>query len=307
MVSARGQGNDEAGQGMMAAGVWEHHRGRPQEERPFIMAVKRFVPAAARRAVIEMLGIGALREATARMEERIRTQELRISQLEERLDRSGHDAEFLWETSRKRWKGADPDRGLTWGRAVSGEAFIDKVVEHGGFEGLPTVLELGPGYGRLPRAIQAKAIGFSQYLGIDISETNVKYLRQEFPSDKMQFIRADAETCSLDITFDTFIASLVMKHLFPTFEACLGNLARFANPGSRFFFDLLEGDRQFFEDDGVTFIHHYTREGVQGILRKVGLDLAVYDLVEHDPEHVRLLVVAQKRLDPAHPRVPHSL
>ena len=271
------------------------------------MFLKRIVPGAARRMVAEMLGIRALREATARLEERSLAQDVRISLLESRLQSGNQGVEGLWETSRARWKDANPDKALTWGRAVSGDAFIDKVGAHGGFERIPTVLELGPGYGRLPRAILAKSIGFSRYLGIDISETNVKYLRQEFPSNKMQFIRADAETCSLDITFDTFIASLVMKHLFPTFEACLGNLARFANPGGRFFFDLLEGDRQFFEDDGVTFIHYYTKEGVQGILRKIGLDLAAFDLVEHDPEHVRLLVVAQKRLDPAQSQVPHSL
>lgn len=258
------------------------------------MRLTHLLPKSVRKAVLDMLGISALREGTDRLESRLDDHEQRVRQLEDVIQRLDQTPELLWKTSRKRWKSAAPDKALTWGATVTGDAFIDKVVAHGGFDDSPTILELGPGYGRLLKSILAKGLRFSRYVGIDISRTNVEYLRGEFPSDRMQFIEADAEHCSLDFGYDAFIASLIMKHLYPTFEACLGNLARFANPGCRFFFDLLEGGHQHFEKDGITFIHFYTRGEVTEILRNLGLDSVAFDSVEHDPEHIRLFVVAEK-------------
>jgi hypothetical protein len=88
------------------------------------------------------------------------------------------------------------------------------------------------------------------------------------------------------------LSSLTFKHLFPTFEKALGNVARQADPNAVFIFDLLEGDRQYFENDGVIFIRMYTRDEVRDILARIGLRLVALDTVEHDPEHRQMLVVA---------------
>src|SRR5207245_3599102 len=121
-------------------------------------------------------------------------------------------------------------------------------------------LELGPGYGRLVKSLLEKRVPFNEYYGVDISEKNVAHLSENFNLDRIHFVHADAETCDLAMSYDVFLSSLTMKHLYPTFERVLVNLARFANPGCMFCFDLLEGNRTIFEQDKVTYIKWYTRD-----------------------------------------------
>jgi 2-polyprenyl-3-methyl-5-hydroxy-6-metoxy-1,4-benzoquinol methylase len=197
-----------------------------------------------------------------------------------------------WEISRERWISSNPDLALTWGKEVSGDQFINKIQSYGAFSNLGTILEIGPGYGRLPQAIVRARIPFEKYYGIDISKDTVKFLRGEFPDDRFSFIHEDAEKCELDFHYDLLLSSLTLKHLYPTFEACLGNIARFANSNCGFFFDLIEGQAAYFEDDGLTYLRFYTKEEVEQILKNVGLVVEAFDYVEHDKDHIRLLVVA---------------
>ena len=55
----------------------------------------------------------------------------------------------LREQARASWEDLPPDPALTWGLKLTGDAFIAKAVAHG-LHG--TVLEVGPGYGRLLEA-----------------------------------------------------------------------------------------------------------------------------------------------------------
>jgi hypothetical protein len=43
-----------------------------------------------------------------------------------------------------------------------------------------------------------------------------------------------------------------------------------------------------------TYARHYGKDEVRGILAKAGLKFRAFDTVEHDPEHIRLLIVAEK-------------
>jgi SAM-dependent methyltransferase len=202
-----------------------------------------------------------------------------------------------WETSRIRWKETSPHIGLTWGRELSGTAFIEKVVSWARLDSTRTILELGPGYGRLLKSLLEKRVPFNEYYGIDISEKNVAYLSENFKLDGIHFIHADAETWDLGVAYDAFLSSLTMKHLYPTFERVLANLTRFANPGCMFCFDLIEGNRRLFESDKVTYIKWYTRDEVEEILARIPLQLVSFDEVQHDPEYRRLFVVARKAVD----------
>jgi SAM-dependent methyltransferase len=199
-----------------------------------------------------------------------------------------------WGRSRARWRAAGPDSDLTWGKKPSGEPFILKAAEYGALGPDKRIVEVGPGYGRILQACIDRGDGFRSYLGVDLSHDNVDYLRQHFASESISFVEGDVETVDFGEGVDGVISSLTFKHLFPDFERALAGIARKLAPGGRVVFDLIEGERVFFEDDGVTYIHCYSREEVRTIVAKVGLELVALDEVYHLPQMKRLLVVAGK-------------
>ncbi len=223
---------------------------------------------------------------------------LRVESLEQRVARLEGQIRALepggWERSRERWRNVQPDDGLTWGQFVYGDAFIAKVADGGGFGPQVSILEIGPGYGRLPEAILRRGAEFEHYLGVDISEANVAHLRQKFSDPRMEFIVSDAEKMSLPRSYDLVVSSLVFKHLYPSFEPVLANVARHLAPGALVYFDLIEGAHREFEPDGVTYIRCYTPDEVRAIIPETGLELVGLDTVSHDAEHQRLLVVARR-------------
>jgi len=199
----------------------------------------------------------------------------------------------IWKSSRTRWRHAVPNEELTWNNNLSGYAFIDKVLEYYEVTPQQTIVELGPGYGRLLTSLMVKNITFDKYVGIDISEQNITYLKNKFNSDDIDFIHADAESCNHISSYDLYISSLTMKHLYPTFYSVLKNVVRYANSDAMFIFDLIEGSRAFFEQDSITYIKQYTKDEVKEILDDVGLHLVAFSEVVHDSEHVRMIVVAK--------------
>jgi SAM-dependent methyltransferase len=211
--------------------------------------------------------------------------------------------EESWEVSRTRWKNCGPNSHLTWGETPTGDAFIDKANEYGLFGSEKSLLEIGPGYGRLLKSLLSREAPFASYLGLDISPKNVKYLDENFRSDNIRNIVADAETYEFSETFDAVFSSLMLKHLYPTCELVLQNLCGALNPGAKLCFDLIEVSNRassLWDRRGIGgYVRHYTREEVVEILHRVGLELLGFDEVVHGPQlkyssRPRLLVVAVK-------------
>ena len=203
--------------------------------------------------------------------------------------------EQVWSRSRQRWEKTAPDAGLTWGKEISGDVFIDKANSYKAFGGGKVILEIGPGYGRLLKSIQAKKLKYKNYIGVDISNEVCAHLSKQFPDKNIEFINADAEKVQLKTKVDVVISSLTFKHLYPSFEKTINNLNNYLNPGGLYIFDLIEGEGQSFENDGKTYIHKYSRKEVEEILIRCGLQLVKFDEVQHDVEHLRLLVIAKKK------------
>ncbi len=216
----------------------------------------------------------------------------RITQLEARL--RVHEPGG-WERSRERWRSVRPDADLTWGRQLDGRAFVTKAAEYGAFGPDRSVLEVGPGYGRLPAAALTQQLEFRDYLGVDISPANVDHLRRRFDDSRLEFMVADVEDMSLERSFDALLSSLTFKHLFPSFEAALRACAAHLRPGAIACFDLLEGNDRIFQNDDVTYIRWYSRDEIVGIVSRAGMELVEFTYVKHDPEHERLLTVARKQ------------
>jgi SAM-dependent methyltransferase len=197
------------------------------------------------------------------------------------------------QRSKIRWRASGPNVVLTWGIDLSGEEFIAKAATHADFGPDKTVLEIGPGYGRLLREIFARELPFRRYVGLDISKANVKHLTRQLGRADVEFLLADIESASLDESFDIVLSSLTLKHLYPTFEAALRNIERHLAPGAVVIFDLIEGEAEEYPPD-VDFMRGYTRTEVEQIVERAGLAVVAFDYVEHAPGWERLLVVGRK-------------
>jgi SAM-dependent methyltransferase len=196
-----------------------------------------------------------------------------------------------------RWRSSRPDQRLTWDKPVSGTAFVRAAARYGAFGPDRALLEIGPGYGRLAQAALEEGLEFRRWLGVDLSEESVSQFNARFSEHPVSAIVADASTLDLDERFGAMLSSLTFKHLFPTFERALRAIADHLEPGSVAVFDLMEGDRRFFErHDQMTYIRQYTRAEASDLVQKAGLGLVTLDTVDHDgdPRHRRLLVVARK-------------
>jgi SAM-dependent methyltransferase len=195
------------------------------------------------------------------------------------------------DRSRERWRRARPEADLTWGEQLSGEPFMRKVAEHAALHEQTRLLEIGPGYGRLLSACLNLGLPFGSYTGLDLSDSNLAQLRQRFTDPRITFTQGDVTATPLE-SFDVCYSSLTFKHIYPTFEPALVNLARSMSDEGRVVFDLLEGTQSYFEDDDVTFVHCYERPEVEQIAQRAGLRVLAFDEVEHSPHRKRLLVVA---------------
>jgi SAM-dependent methyltransferase len=214
---------------------------------------------------------------------------------------AGSSPKELSETSRRRWRDAMPTSGLTWGRPLSGDAFIAKAAGYGAFGPDRAVLEVGPGYGRLLRSALDLRTPFSGWCGIDISPANIEHLRRSFDDPRVSFVHGDIEELSVPGQFDVLVSSLTLKHLYPSFEAALASVVPRLSRGATLCFDLIEstlidralGKERYFVDDEI-FLRRYRRQEICDILDTVGLQLVAFDTVVMDPEFPRLFVVARK-------------
>ncbi len=217
-----------------------------------------------------------------------------ITALDRRRLRRLEQAGGAEERSKRRWREAPPDPGLTWGVEVSGEPAVDAAQRFGVFGPDQTVLEVGPGYGRILDAALGRGVEFRRYIGLDLSEDNVAHLRARFDDPRIEIVHGDVETFALDEPLDAAISFLTFKHIYPSFQAALENLGRQLRPGGQVVFDLIEGGREYFHRDQVTFMREYTRDEVAELVAGASLELAALDRVEHAPGRERMLVVARK-------------
>jgi SAM-dependent methyltransferase len=209
----------------------------------------------------------------------------------EDLQRAGD----LHARAQSRWRAALPSAGLTWGRDIDGTAFVACASAHGAFGPGRRLLEIGPGYGRILDAVLEGGYPFAGYTGLDLSAANVAHLRARFADPRVEFVHADAEQTSLSGRFDTVLSSLTFKHAFPSFAAILANLAAQLDQNAVVAFDLIEGERRYFQRDERTYIREYSRGEIPDILRDAGFELTAFDHVEHARRFTRLLVVARPR------------
>ncbi|MGD0477189.1 MAG: class I SAM-dependent methyltransferase [Nitrososphaerales archaeon] len=224
------------------------------------------------------------------------------------------------ESKKAVWIEAGPDAGLTWGKIISGDAFIQKAQTYGVFHERARILEIGSGYGRLLSSMLSANVPFQRYTGLDISERNIKYLEQKFASEpRANFVNGDAESITLSEKYTAIISSLTLKHFYPTFERGLANTSKFLTDEGILLFDLwyiwwlnqipplvqsavkrptalwsMARSGGVVDSSGKGSLKSYRRKEVVEILRRIGFKNITFDEVIHEKQKRRLLVVARR-------------
>ena len=74
---------------------------------------------------------------------------------------AGFNIQKNFEKSLKRWNECPPNKELTWGFHLTGDAFVDLANKYNCFSDEKSILELGPGYGRILNFLIHKKIPLS--------------------------------------------------------------------------------------------------------------------------------------------------
>lgn len=186
--------------------------------------------------------------------------------------------------SQKRWRDDEPDVGLTWGVSMTGDSLVDLYCRHRSFAGGDRILEIGPGYGRILKAMRARALSYGSYVGVDLSAARVARLNAGLGDDRTRFVQGDVNEWRDADGFDVVVCSSTFEHLFPNCSAALHNLRSQLRPGATLFIDFIdsETDHETFEGSG-TFIRWYSEPTLRALFEAAGLDVTSVERLEFGP------------------------
>ncbi len=222
---------------------------------------------------------------------------------------------YIKENHLKRWENCYPGPLLTDHYIINGDEFISSIEKYVNFSFETSILELGPGYGRLLKSFLDKQLSFKKYVGIDISKNNIDFLKNNFKHKNIEFIHSTFLNATIDSYFDVIYSSLVLKHQFPTFFESLKHIIKFMKKDGILFFDLpippmfpLESDvnchklittgpvnYDWFEST-QTFVGKYSLGEIQVLCKELGLTCD-FDFVNHQSIGRRLLIICRQRGD----------
>jgi SAM-dependent methyltransferase len=171
--------------------------------------------------------------------------------------------------SQIRWRGDESAAGLTWGRLMTGDPLWNLYEKYRRFTTNDSLLEIGPGYGRLLKTAIERKIPFASYTGLDLSEVRIDRLRKEFTIENIQFVFGDIDTWIGNTPFEVVLSSATFEHLHPDCRAALRNVHGHLADHGQVFIDFIGVDStmSYFESSG-TYIRVYPREELAAIFRE---------------------------------------
>lgn len=187
----------------------------------------------------------------------------------------------LASQAKSRWRGDEPDAGLTWGRVMTGDSFFDEVEKHFRFTAYTRILEIGPGYGRLLKTLLDRGHPFASFCGVDLSETRVDKLRRQFEDDRIRFEIGDCSQFQLSQSFDIGLCSATFEHLYPSIEQTLVNLRAQIDLKGTLFVDFIMHDedfslsRAYFEEKSIggAYIRIYSLRELEQLFDQAGFTI----------------------------------
>ena len=189
--------------------------------------------------------------------------------------RQTQDHEGLLGLSQRRWRGDEPDAGLTWGVPMVGDEFVQFLLSHVTLRDNSTIVEIGPGYGRILNALLKEGVPFRRYIGIDISAARVERLREKYRDPRIEFREGDIlSKFELNAVADLTVSSAVFEHLYPDFGAAVDTISQFTKPGGATVIDFIRTDEKiettaaFFERE--TYMRIYSLHELHAFFGKNG-------------------------------------
>ncbi|MEJ7699178.1 MAG: class I SAM-dependent methyltransferase [Pyrinomonadaceae bacterium] len=164
----------------------------------------------------------------------------------ERRHAQGHN---FWTVGRRAF---DEDGNLAWYENLAQDLVTEFRADDLDFQRL-SVCEIGAGIGYWTRLV--RDLGCKRYLGIEIAEPAVQWLRPQFPS--YEFAVADAAEEPLPGTWDVILMMHVDEHIHgERFLAALRHIKAAMTPTSRFFTTY----RTEPTPSGLAYVEYHTRE-----------------------------------------------
>lgn len=145
----------------------------------------------------------------------------------------------LSDRAKIRWRSTEADEGLTWGAIWDASNFVEALLKRVSFTPSTSILEIGPGYGRVLDQILKEGLPFQSYLGLDLSLGRINRLTEKYQDDeRIEFMHGDVETFQLDQRFDLCISSATFVHLYPNCKKALRNCEQHMKSGGYVAFDV---------------------------------------------------------------------
>ncbi len=164
----------------------------------------------------------------------------------ERRHTEGHD---FWTVGRRVF---DEGGNEKWYRRLAEDLAAELEADNLDLARL-SVCEVGAGIGYWTRMV--RDLGCKRYLGIEIAEAAVKWLRPQFPA--YEFAVADVGEVPLPGTWDVILMIHVDEHIHgERFISALGHIKSAMMPTSRFFTTY----RTEVTESGVRYVEYHTRE-----------------------------------------------
>ena len=187
---------------------------------------------------------------------------------------------------------------------MAGDAFVEVVLARVALGVAATIVEIGPGYGRLLDALLRRGAPFARYIGVDISAARIGRLRERFQDPRIEFVEGDVLAgLSLDAAADLTIASAVFEHLYPDFSGALDAIARSTRPGGGIAVDFIRDDADVEKSaawfDRETYLRMYSTAELRARLEQSGFELTDTARISFgrdvlDREITRTVVVGRK-------------
>jgi ectoine hydroxylase-related dioxygenase (phytanoyl-CoA dioxygenase family)/SAM-dependent methyltransferase len=198
------------------------------------------------------------------------------AQLDDVLKKQEH--ERLLELSKLRWRADEPDAGLTWGVPMVGDEFVRFLLMEVTLKETSTIVEIGPGYGRILGALLKQGIPFKRYIGLEISSTRVARLCEQFRDPRIEFREADIlSSLDLNAVADLTFSSAVFEHFYPDFGAAMDTISQFTRTGGAVVIDFIRDDKNpehsaaWFDQE--TYMRTYSSRELEVLFERNGFAL----------------------------------
>jgi SAM-dependent methyltransferase len=163
------------------------------------------------------------------------------------------------------WRRSAPSVGLTWNTERVGAEFLGRVTAACGSR-FSRILEIGPGDGRVLKALLASDVSFDEYHGLDISAATIRYLSSTFKDGRVRFTNGDFLELEVPAPVQLIYSSAVFLHLYPDIAPALRWCRRALSEGGHVCFDVPQGNKRYIDADWGIYVREYIESQLRDLV-----------------------------------------